>query len=126
MKNSYKILLVDNEMQRLADVYSKLLLKEYQLDVTVDWDEVKNRVKRFKPELIIIKSDLPKFDGTVLCQSVKMAYNIPVILLVDKNASTPMRIDSCNADAILEKPVDAAKLFQLVKEFEMRRNQAAD
>ena len=124
MAENYKILVVDNDMQRLADVYSKLVLKKYQVEVTVDWDEVINRVRRFEPHLIIIKSELPKFDGTVLCKSIKTQHQIPIILLVDKNSPTALRIDSCEADAFLEKPVDGPQLVQMVEQFRMTGHQA--
>jgi CheY-like chemotaxis protein len=123
MAGKYKILVVDNEMQRLADLYSKLVLNEYNVQVTVDWDEVINRVKRFEPDLILIKSELPKFDGTLLCKAIKTKYKIPVILLIDKNAPTALRIDSCEADAFLEKPVDGAQCLQLIEQFRMTGNQ---
>lgn len=123
MKAKYKILLVDNEMQRLADVYSKLLMKDYKVDVTVEWDQVLSRVKRFNPELIIIKSEMPKFDGTLLCQSIKTQYNIPIILLVDKDSPTALQINSCEADAVLEKPVNGPELLQMVEEFQMKAGQ---
>jgi DNA-binding response OmpR family regulator len=123
MAGSYKILVVDNDMQRLADVYSKLVLKQYNVEVTVDWDEVLNRVKRFEPDLIIIKSEIPKFDGTVLCKSIKSKFLIPIILLIDRNSPTTLRIDSCEADAFVEKPVDGAQLLQLVEQFKANGRQ---
>lgn len=123
MAGNYKILVVDNDMQRLADVYSRLVLKKYNVDVTVDWDDVLNRVKRYEPDLIIIKSELPKFDGTVLCQSIKSKYHTPILLLVDKESPTSLQINSCQADAFLEKPVDGAQLVQLVEQFRMSGNQ---
>jgi DNA-binding response OmpR family regulator len=123
MPGTYKILVVDNDMQRLADVYSKLVLKQYRVEVTVDWDEVLNRVKRFEPDLVIIKSEIPRFDGTVLCKSIKSKFVIPIILLVDKNSPTTLRIDSCEADAVIEKPVDGSQLLELVERFRMAGNQ---
>jgi DNA-binding response OmpR family regulator len=123
MAGTYKILVVDNDMQRLADVYSKLVLKQYNVEVTVDWDEVLNRVKRFEPDLIIIKSEIPKFDGTVLCKSIKSKYRIPIILLIDRNSPTALRIDSCEADAFIEKPVDGAQLLLLVEQFKLSGKQ---
>ncbi len=119
MGGKYKILVVDNEMHRLADIYSKLLLNEYNVEVTVDWDEVVGRVKKFKPDLILIKSELPKFDGPTLCRAIKTKFRIPVILLIDKNSAAALDIDGCDADAFIEKPVDGSQLLQMVEEFKV-------
>lgn len=123
MSGTYKILVADNDMQRLADVYSKLVLQQYNVEVTVDWDEVLNRVKKFAPDLIIIKSEIPNFDGTLLCKSIKTNCHIPIILLVDKTSPSILQINSCKADAFIEKPVDSAQLVQMVEQFRMSSHQ---
>lgn len=126
MEGTYKILVVDNDMQRLADVYSKLVLKQYKVEVTVDWDEVLNRVKRFEPDLIIIKSELPGFDGTLLCKSIKSRFHIPILLLIDQNSPTSLQINGCEADGFIEKPVDSSQLLQLVEQFRVSGNRVSN
>lgn len=113
MSKKPKVLVVDNEMDSLAKIYINLLLKDFRVEATNVADEIIPRIKRFKPNAVIINNELPGFDAFQVCAAVK-EHNLPVILLIEKTSPATAQLDSCRADEVVYKPVDVNDLAQII------------
>jgi DNA-binding response OmpR family regulator len=109
-----KILVLD-ELKSLGSIFIDLLLKDYEVEASTDATEIVPRVTRFRPDLVIVNTNLPHFDPVEVCQVVKKTLDIPIILLIDKEEEITFSIDDCTADDVLMKPVGKKELLTSVK-----------
>lgn len=110
-----KILVLD-EHSSLSKIYIDLLLTDYQVEASDDAKEIIPRVRRFRPDLLIVNADLPGFDADEVCKIVKQNFMIPILLLVDKESTTTININSCSADEILDKPFVKEELLEKIRQ----------
>ena len=114
MNKKGRILIVDNELNVLSETYSKLLLENFDVEATMDADEIIPRTLRFRPELIIVNNEIPGFDGSAICSITKARFTIPIIHMKEGNSSPSAKIDGCSADEVLFKPVDHNQLLNII------------
>ncbi len=105
-----KILVFDDELSEISKIYIGLLLKNYLVEATTDPGEIATRAERMKPDITIVNADVKGFDAHYVCKLVKKEMKIPIILLLEKDSATDLKIDSCDADEIIYKPVDIEEL----------------
>ena len=110
-----KILVLD-ELSSLNNIYFDLLHKNYEVEVSIDAKEIVPRVHRFRPDLLIVNADLPHFDAEEVCRVVKDSFQIPILLLADKESPTTIHIDGCSADEVLTKPFQKEILLNIVRQ----------
>jgi len=108
-----KILVLD-EQNSISKIYVDLLLTNYSVEASVDAKEIAPRINRFRPDLLIVNADLPHLNAEEVCQLVRQKFQIPILLLVDKNSAKTKVIDGCQADAMLTKPFDKKDLLDAV------------
>ncbi|MBU1102923.1 response regulator [Patescibacteria group bacterium] len=81
-----KILLVEDD-RFLSEMYvNKLTGSGFAVETAGDGQEALNRVKEYRPDLVLLDIVLPKMDGFEVLQSLKKDdrdRNIPVILLTN-------------------------------------------
>ena len=114
MNKKGRILIVDNELNVLSETYSKLLLENFDVEATMDADEIIPRTLRFKPELIIVNNELPGFDGSAICNMAKEQFSIPIILLKEGYSNPSAKIDGCSADEVVYKPINHNQLLNII------------
>jgi DNA-binding response OmpR family regulator len=116
-----KILIVDDD-RAIADLLA-LELKDlgYETDYTGDGYDALNKVRAFKPDLLILDVMLPKMDGFKICRLLKFDRQfskMPIILFTslseEENKQTGVDV---GADAYFPKPFEMDKLLLKVKEF---------
>ena len=87
INNKNKILFVsDNKTQ--VSFYKKRLESTYLLEIAKSGQECLNRIRKKEEfDLIIISKDMEKLDGIAVMEKLKLieSFDIPAILLVDKN-----------------------------------------
>ena len=84
-KDVKTVLIVDDE-QAIIDVLKFNLLKEgYRTIEAKDGQAGLDMALKEKPDLIMLDIMLPKLDGLTVCQRVKNALNIPIIILTAKD-----------------------------------------
>lgn len=109
----FKLLIVeDNEDVRnmLKDIFDPI----YQVEIAVDGVEGLNKVREFRPDVVISDIMMPRMSGIELCNKIKNNFDIchiPVILLTAKTAVEHkfegLRI---GADDYITKPFDVKLL----------------
>ena len=98
MDKTYKILISEDE-KSIAQAYGEFLgRKGYSVDYAYDGEEALEKVKEFKPDLVLLDIVMPKMDGITVLKKLKedeSTKDIPVIMLTNlassKDAEEAMR-----------------------------------
>ncbi len=116
-----KILVIDDDKMILEVV--KLILENqgYVVETLSDWPGVFDKIKAFKPDLIILDIFISGSDGRVICKELKKSKtttNIPVILFSATDRLESYTKDS-NAQGCLQKPFETEQLISIVNKYVM-------
>jgi DNA-binding response OmpR family regulator len=115
-----KILLVDDEPLLVEMVSMRLEANDYEVMCAGDGQEALEKVRKVKPDLIILDLMLPKIDGYKVCRMLKFEdqyKNIPILLFTARAQQSDMKLgEDVGADAYLVKPFDAEVLLAKIKE----------
>jgi CheY-like chemotaxis protein len=114
-----KILVIDDDIPTLEVVKIILESEGYIVETISDWLQVFQKIKEFKPGLIILDIFIAGSDGRVICKELKRSKtttNIPVILFSATNRLEAYTKDS-NAQGYLKKPFEKSQLTDIVKEW---------
>lgn len=122
MVNKVKVLLVDDELASLSKMYIDLLLKNYEVEATQEAREVLPRIRRFRPDVVIINPSLTQPEAHELCCAAK-EQGLSFIVLVNREGEACEKIGNCTAAATLARPVD---LCQLVRQISHVRRETSD
>ena len=114
-----KILIVDDD-EGILDAISLILEDEgYAINTTANGNEVNDRIKKFKPNLILLDVLLSGSDGREICKDLKnnsLTNRIPIIM-ISAHPSAKQTIKQYGADAFLPKPFGAEDLISTVKKY---------
>jgi two-component system alkaline phosphatase synthesis response regulator PhoP len=108
-----KILLVDDDIDFVEITKSQLRKGSYDVEVAYNGEECLEKVKKGKPDLIIMDVMMPVVNGYEACEILKSderTKSIPVILLtavaknVTKTTYTPRQGMETEADDYIPKP----------------------
>ena len=86
MADKAKILIVEDEEILLAALKEELLTGGYQVEGAGDGLEGLEKVKTFKPDLILLDLLMPKMDGMEMLQKLKAdseIRDVPVVILTN-------------------------------------------
>lgn len=119
-KNSYKILIVDDDPDFSEATKAILESSGYKVLVASDAEEGLDKAKIDRPDLIILDVILPDKEGFSICRELKEApetVDIPVLILTsitdkaDKNNYAQKIAKNHKADGFLSKPVEKDELL---------------
>lgn len=115
-----KILLVDDEVNFVDVVRTRLEGNKYQVITAYDGEEALERVKEDRPDLIILDIMMPKISGFDVCRKLKIDPNykdIPIIMLTAKfQANDKNFCIAMGADAYITKPFESQALLDKIRE----------
>ena len=118
--NKKKILIVDDEVELVELMSIRLKASGYEVVAMHDGENVLEKTRAEKPDLIILDIMLPKVDGYKICVSLKenTAFRkIPVILLTAKDpAHDADQIQASGADECFIKPFEHKQLLAKIRE----------
>lgn len=116
-----KVLLVEDSLVDTEKLTSYLETKGLIVQGVTSGEEAELRLKRQKPDLILLDVILPGLSGFELCRKLKAnpeTQGIPVVICSAKNKEIDKTWGKMSgADAYLTKPVDETQLMQTVSEF---------
>jgi len=120
MGEKIKILIADDEDSLRTLVRAVLEAEEkYLLDEATDGDEVMEKLKAEKPDILILDIMMPGQSGFEVCEKIKQTADlkdIKVIILTAKGQSTEEKwAKSIGADHFISKPFSPLELLELVK-----------
>ncbi len=115
-----KILLVDDEVDIVRTLRKRLETNNYEVITAFDGLEALEKVKKERPDLVILDLMLPKMDGYKVCGLLKKdtRYSkIPIVIFTARaekqDKKTGMQI---GADAYIVKPFEPRILLDKLKE----------
>ncbi len=111
-----KILVVDDDLD-LADVISFTLRRAgFETLLAYDGSAALDRWQSETPDLIILDINLPKLDGTKVCQQIRQQSDTPIIMLtVRSNEDDIVRGLEIGADDYIVKPFSPRQLVARVE-----------
>lgn len=115
-----KILLVDDDPNILKVLSMRLEKTGYEVDSISDGFMALEKIRKDRPDLIILDLMLPEIDGYKVCRMLKFdeAYkNIPVIMLTGRTQEEDRKKGlQMGADAYIVKPFESKNLLMKIEE----------
>ena len=114
-----RILVIDDDISMLKIVKAVLDNEGYVVETISDWTVVFEKIREYKPNLIILDIFISGADGRVICKELKKSKtttHIPVILFSATNRLESYTKDS-NAQGCLKKPFETAELLNIVRQY---------
>ena len=126
MTLSEHILVIEDET-RIADLLRRGLIYEgYSVEITSDGEAGLAAARDRPPALVLLDLMLPGIDGLTVCQRLRAASSVPILILTAKEA-VPDRVAGLNAgaDDYLVKPFSFDELLARIRALLRRRQPKA-
>ncbi|MBI4432522.1 MAG: response regulator [Candidatus Omnitrophica bacterium] len=115
MKSSFKILIVDDEVNLVKIVAKRLESEGFEVCTAMDGDAALKQTALQNPDLIILDIMLPRLNGYEVCRRLKQdgrTQKIPVILFTAKMLERDEQMGyEAGADAYVRKPFRTGDLL---------------
>lgn len=102
---SYKIYIIEDDSS--LGFLLKEYISKYQFDVKIveNFENIMNEFNEFKPNLVLLDVNLPKFDGFYWCRRIRQESKIPIIFISarDSGMDQVMALEN-GADDYITKP----------------------
>lgn len=115
------ILLVDDERDIVELTRMRILSMGYNVIVANDGEEAIEKVKKERPDLMLLDVKMPKLDGYQVCKIVKSdpaLKEIPIILFTASSRHVMELSDRAlelGAASCIKKPFDSKELLEQIK-----------
>jgi DNA-binding response OmpR family regulator len=110
-----KILVYGEEYETLSRMYITLLMDDYEVEATNEPFEVEARMKRLKPDLVLLNQEVFMDKDQALCEVIRKKFHTRILLVGCKTCLEEARRKGCPADHYLEKPVNPRVLQEQVR-----------
>lgn len=112
----YKILMVEDELVIAENVCEHLQNWGYDARYAEDFAEVLSSFADFKPDLVLLDVNLPRFNGFHWCSEIRKISDVPIIFLssVSDNMNIVMAMN-LGGDEYIEKPFDVNVLIAKIQ-----------
>jgi len=122
MESKPKILIVEDEPDIVEILKMALTKTGYEVDCAYDGEEALEKVKNFKPDLILLDLMIPKIDGATVNIKLKEnpeTANIPVIVVTGKgNLKEFLNLkEGVTIAGYYEKPIKVKFLLEKINAF---------
>ena len=114
MKSRGIVLICDNEDEHLSEIRNTLENEGISIEIVTDASELIPRAIRIRPGVIIVNPAMKAFNEYDVCKNILQDMDVPAIMILDKNATTRARIDECEIEDVLTKPVNLRNLVNLI------------
>jgi DNA-binding response OmpR family regulator len=111
-----KVLVVDDDPHIRELLRHVLEVALFEVDEAEDGAAALSRLRRSRPDLVVLDVMMPGLDGWTVCGEIKRSSRIPVIMLTAKGESAQkVKGFELGADDYVVKPFDAPELVARVK-----------
>ena len=109
------VLVCDNDEKVLASIKTGLAEHGFDVQTMTRADELVEDAERNHVGVVIVNPELPGFNAQDACKYLKNQQGIPVLLMIERDATTRIALDGCNADGIFTKPPKIGDLANMVE-----------
>ena len=102
---SYKVYIVEDDIS--ISTLLKDYIEKYGFEVIVEenFDDIMITFESFKPHLVLLDVNLPKFDGFYWCRCIRQQSNLPIIFISARDGNVDqIRALESGADDYITKP----------------------
>lgn len=111
-----RILIVDDEPQIRRIMRTTLIGAGYEIDDAKTGEEALEKVREFRPELVLLDVNMPGIGGLAACRAIRSDTSIAVIMLTVRNseADKVAALDA-GADDYITKPFSTPELLARIR-----------
>lgn len=112
----YRIFIIedDNKIARL--IGQNLEKYNYNYKITEDFEKIIPQIIKFKPHLILLDINLPKYDGFYWCEEIRKITKIPIIFISSRDSNMDMIMAlNMGGDDFVQKPFSMDFLITKIK-----------
>ncbi len=107
-----KIKIIEDDLSIASELQELLNNAGYQANITKEFSNVLEQIKKELPDLILLDINLPRINGEILLQNIRREYNIPIIMVTSKNSEVDEVLSmSYGADDYITKPYNPTILL---------------
>lgn len=107
-----KIKIIEDDLSIANELKEILENAGYLAEVTEEFSDILDQIKKEQPNLILLDINLPKINGEVLLQQIRKESNILVIMVTSKNTEVDEVLSmSYGADDYITKPYNPTILL---------------
>ena len=122
-----KIKIIEDDLSIANELKEILENAGYLAEVTEEFSDILDQIKKEQPNLILLDINLPKINGEVLLQQIRKESNIPVIMVTSKNTEVDEVLSmSYGADDYITKPYNPTILLLRIGAVLKRSERSAD
>ncbi len=120
-----RVLVVEDEVNIADFIRRGLIYKGYEVEVAHTGEQGLGSARDRPPDLVILDLMLPDLDGVEVCQRLRAADNVPIIMLTARDAVRD-KVEGleAGADDYMTKPFEFDELLARVKAALRRRDGA--
>ena len=108
-----KVLMVDDDKDLLEVTAALLARKGFEVETNLNWENGFEKIKEFKPQVILLDVFLSGIDGLDICKQLKASpftSNIPILILSGYPRIAESVIYEYGADDFIAKPFEVNDL----------------
>ena len=111
-----RILVIDDEPQIRRIMRTALTGAGYEVDDAKTGEESLEKVREFRPDLVLLDINMPGMGGLATCRSIRASANIAIIMLTvrDSEADKVEALDA-GADDFVTKPFSTPELLARIR-----------
>lgn len=116
---THRILIVDDEPNIVTSLEFVMRKSGFETAVARDGDEALAEVERFRPDLVLLDTMMPRRDGYEVCQTLRSSGwdDLKIVMLTAKGRETEVAKGlAVGADSYVVKPFSTRDLVEHVTE----------
>lgn len=115
----HKILIVDDDVLMLEALHDLFAASGYEVTTVSEGQAALEILRKEHFDLLILDVVMPRMTGYDVCVELRRRHDpgreIKVIMLTAKAESRGPKVEECGSDLYLTKPIDPARLLELVE-----------
>ncbi|OHD57356.1 MAG: hypothetical protein A2Y33_07685 [Spirochaetes bacterium GWF1_51_8] len=115
-----KILAIDDHEEILSIIKTKLSRSGFEVEILSDSMLAMEKVRQFKPDLVLLDIMMPKITGFEICEELKSTpefKDVRVVFLTAKDMDfARKKAQELNADGFIAKPFSPKELLSFIED----------
>jgi two-component system, OmpR family, KDP operon response regulator KdpE len=111
-----RILIADDEPQIRRIMRTELTSAGYEVEDAKTGEEALDKVRAFRPDLVLLDINMPGMGGLAACRSIRMDTNVAIIMLTVHNTeAAKIEALDAGADDFVTKPFSTPELLARIR-----------